>query len=358
MKERNTIFLSGGGSGGPVVPLLALVDEWRRRSGGLEYVWIGTKNGPEKPLVQEYGLSFYALPGAKLRRYFSLKNFLDAFNLLFALAKSLYLVYKYKPKAVCSAGGFISVPLAWAAWLLNVPVHIHQQDIRPGLANKLMAPAAKLITATFEKSLSDYPKAVLTGNPVRSFFKSAAALSAPGAKLELGLPEGQKLITVIGGGTGSEYLNTYVEQEGVKLLRYCWIIHISGSAGRVREIGKEKGYQHFDFISGRKMALVLKASDLVISRAGLGLLTELSYLKKPTIIIPMPDSHQEDNAGWIKQNQAAVVIGQKEGDFTKITSRARELLFSENREMTEKFHQLIPKGAAGKIIKEVEKIWR
>ena len=148
------IILSGGGTAGSVTPLLAIVDEFRKEKlDNYEFLWIGTKNGPEKKLVEDAKIKFIKINSGKLRRYFSFRNFSDIFLMIIGFFQSLIVLIKYKPNLMISAGGFVSVPVALASWILRIPILIHQQDARPGLANKIMAFFAKKITVTFEKSL-------------------------------------------------------------------------------------------------------------------------------------------------------------------------------------------------------------
>lgn len=358
MKNQRTILLSGGGSGGPVAPLLALVDEWRRQDYHYRFIWVGTKNGPERQMAKEYGISLSYLPEAKLRRYFSLKNIFDIFKLIGAFLKSLLLILKYRPQLVSSAGGFNSVPLVWAAFLLRVPVHIHQQDVRPGLANKLMAPFARLITVTFSNSVKDYKSAVHTGNPVRSFFKTVNENSPEEYKRQIGLGPDKPILTVIGGGTGSRFLNDFIAEKIRDLLDFCQIIHISGSSGRVKALPHDSHYIHFEFVEGGKIAKILAVSDLVLSRAGLGLITELAFLKKPAIFIPIPNSHQEDNAQLLQDRQAAIILDQDAVRFEELVKIVKLAIKEYDIGKIKNFSRLIPRQAEEKIIKEIEKIWK
>ena len=165
-KKFVKIILTGGGTGGSVAPLLGVAEMLQRRDAkscvstdaGYEFLWIGTKHGPERAMVEREKIEFIAIPSGKMRRYASFKNFIDPFFILAGFFKSLYIILKWKPDFVMSAGSFVSVPVIWAAWLLRVPSLVHQQDARPGLANVLMAPFAGVITVTFEKSLMDYGK--------------------------------------------------------------------------------------------------------------------------------------------------------------------------------------------------------
>jgi UDP-N-acetylglucosamine--N-acetylmuramyl-(pentapeptide) pyrophosphoryl-undecaprenol N-acetylglucosamine transferase len=314
-----TIILSGGGSGGPVTPLLAIAKELLVGD-NFNLVFVGTKNGPEKSMVESLSLpnnkklKFIALPAGKLRRYFSLANLSDLLKILAAFIISFPLLRRERPSLVISAGGFVSVPLVWAARLKKIPIIIHQQDVRPGLANKLMAPCARLVTVTFEKSLRDYgPKAVWIGNPIANLENKVEAIKNIKAKYNI---LGTKpLILVTGGATGAVALNDLIASAKTKILEFAQIIHITGkgkSSLTTVSPNQVNDYQVFELLSPADIFQLMAAADLVISRCGLATLTELCELSKPAILIPIPKSQQEDNAVIFKRLHAAVVLSQAE----------------------------------------------
>lgn len=319
--KTKSIILTGGGSGGPVTPLLALAGDLRGE--GYDLRWIGTKNGIERPMVEEQHIAFDAIAAGKLRRYFSLKNLIDPFKIGVGFFQALTILNRIKPSLVMSAGGFVSVPVAWAAWVLRIPVLIHQQDIRPGLANKLMAPCAAAVTVTFEKSLGDYGnRACWTGNPVRPEFRQVREAAEGGARGQSGeLPN----LLVLSGGTGAEAINDLVARSVHGLSDFCSITQVSGKhATSVPQA--EKHYTPVEFLNAVQMAKAMQTADLVVTRAGLGTLTELSYLGKATIVIPMPHSHQEDNAEYLKKHDAALVCHQMDMHTDSFIELVRDVL--------------------------------
>ena len=138
------ILISGGGTAGSVVPLIALAQKIREKKPESKFLIIGTKKGwPEKQLIKDQKISFSSIYSGKLRRYFDWRNFFDLFLVLIGFIQSIFLIKRFKPDISISAGGFVSVPVNFAAYVLKIPILIHQQDIVPGLANKLIAPFAK-----------------------------------------------------------------------------------------------------------------------------------------------------------------------------------------------------------------------
>lgn len=342
------VILSGGGTIGSVSPLLAVYEELKTRQDNVEVLWLGTRNGPEKKLVESYQIKFKAISAGKLRRYFSFQNFIDPFKIVIGFFQSFFLLKKMKPNVVLSAGGFVSVPTAFAAYLLKIPVMIHQQDIRLGLANKLMIPFAKIITVTFETSLKDFPsnKTTVIGNPVRKDVLSGSKEEAHKFfKLEEGLP----VVLIMGGGTGAAYINNLVAKSIKELVSFCQIIHLTG--GKVEKVYSDPRYKAFDFLTSQ-MKNALAVSDLVVTRAGLSTLTELSALAKPSFIIPMPDSHQEENANEFFKNNAAAVASQKNLSPQNFVAAIKELL--ENTDDLNQYRRNMPNvidtAAAAKIV--------
>jgi UDP-N-acetylglucosamine--N-acetylmuramyl-(pentapeptide) pyrophosphoryl-undecaprenol N-acetylglucosamine transferase len=311
------ILFTGGGTAGPVIPLLAIAEvlSGTSKNQNFKFFWIGTKIGLEKKIVEQAGIEFYSIIAGKWRRYFSWQNFFDLFRILVGFGQSLVLLGKRRPNLVISAGGFVGVPVVWAAWLRRIPVLIHQQDIRPGLANRLAAPVANVVTVTFSRSLNDYgTKAVWTGNPIRPEFKKLK-ITAREARQKLNLNSNRPTILIMGGGTGALALNELTLASLPFLTKFCQVIHITGPGKNNTEIKLDDNisrfYRSFPFLNIDGLIKAYAAADLIISRAGLSSLTELSYLGKPTILIPMPDSHQEDNASLLAKRNAAVVLNQK-----------------------------------------------
>lgn len=322
-KKKKTIIFSGGGTGGSVTPLLAIAKDLAKQDQSLvfDFLFIGTKNGIEKSLVKNCLVEnrvfrFQGIPAGKFRRYFSWKNFTDIFQIFYAFFISWRLLNREKPKLIVSAGGFVSVPLVWAAYLKKIPIIIHQQDVRPGLANRLMAPFAHLITVTFEKSLRDYgAKAAWTGNPVVKIENTNFVAEDIRKRYQL-LPN-KPLILITGGGTGSLAINRLAFSASSKLTSVAQVIHLTGYnklplTSDNKELKTNSNYKVFEFVDNFELLSLLFLADIVVTRCGLATLTELCALSKASILIPMPNSHQEDNAAVFAKQKAALVLNQLE----------------------------------------------
>ncbi len=363
-KNQKTVMFSGGGTGGSVTPLLAVADDLRRSRPDLKLVFVGTKRGPEKEMVAAFNresesLEYIPLTSGKWRRYFSLYNFLDIFKVIIAWFVSLRVLISKRPSVIISAGAFVSVPLAWAAALWRIPVLIHQQDVRPGLANKLMAPGARVITVTFEKSLSDYgSRAVLIGNPIREAAINGSQSAPEEIRRRYLLNSDKPLVLVAGGGTGSTAINKLILKIIPSLSDFCEVLHLTGPGKLEEGIMNNADYQAREFVAPDELLNLIAASDLVVSRAGLATLTELSFLSKPAILIPIPDSHQEDNAAVFSAAQAAIVFEQRELTPDRLAAEIKRVLMDQvlRDKLSRNIAKVIRRGAAGKMAGLIEEI--
>lgn len=366
--QKKKIIFSGGGTGGSVTPLLAvaeeiIADEKKGSNIRWELVFVGTFQGPEKELVSNFCsqtacLRFIPIISGKFRRYFSWSNILDLFKVFLAFFWSVWLLYRERPSALVSAGSFVSVPLVWAAAILRIPVLVHQSDVRPGLANRLSAPWAKAITVAFEKSLLDFPEAVHTGNPIGCHQITEYQKEAIIKKYNIS-PD-KPLLLVTGGGTGSVAINRLVSGAASQLSDYCQIIHITGRGKQTTNISQSGTYQSFEFLAHDEVFILMSLSDLIISRCGLAFLTELSCLGKAAILIPMPDSHQEENAEIFGVNKAAIVLDQADLAPDKLVELVGQLLADKERldNLRAQASKIMKRGGAKSLADIIKKIAR
>lgn len=309
------ILFTGGGTLGPVTPLLAVITELKKRDSSVQIVFVGTYRGPEKRLVDKLGIPFIALEAPKLRRYLSLSNLLIPFELGKSLAAARKILKKEKPDIVVGAGGYTSVPVGLMAKLMKKKLLIHQQDVVPSLSNRILAPFADHITVTFEKTLTAFPerKTTLSGNPVRPAFEKG---DAEKGRALLGIKGKRPVVLATGGGTGSAFLNEIILLGTPRWTKFADIVHITGlekSPMHPPSLEFPERYHMLDFV-GEDIVHYFAAADVVITRAGLGTTTELAALKKPIVIVPIPDSHQEVNAAYIAERHAGRVF--RELDLT------------------------------------------
>lgn len=349
MSGRWRVLLAGGGSGGSVTPLIAVAERLRELEPRIGFLFVGTRSGPERALAEAAGLPFTAVPAGKLRRYWSWSNLVDPLRVLAGACQAARLVRQFRPHLAFGAGGFASVPPLAAAALLGVDVHIHQQDVEPGLANRLLIPFARSCSVSLAASLPHFPrrKTMLVGNPVRP---SVLGGSAERARARFALEPGLPLLLVTGGGTGALGLNELVAAAAPRLIERCQIIHLTGRGRGVPSVCSSNRYRQVEFVTD-EMADLLAAADLVVARAGMGTLAELSALRKAAVIIPMPDSHQDANAAAFAALGAVVVLEQGRLTAERLAQTLLDLLAAPERRraLEERIGTAMPTGAADRL---------
>ena len=144
------IIMTGGGTAGHVTPNIALFPALKEA--GYEISYIGSYNGIEKGLIEDQGIDYYGINSGKFRRYHSWKNFTDPFRVLQGYFQAKKIIRKIKPDVIFSKGGFVSVPVIFAAKRRHVPSIIHESDLTPGLANRLAIPSASKVCCNFPES--------------------------------------------------------------------------------------------------------------------------------------------------------------------------------------------------------------
>jgi UDP-N-acetylglucosamine--N-acetylmuramyl-(pentapeptide) pyrophosphoryl-undecaprenol N-acetylglucosamine transferase len=345
------ILFSGGGTLGSVTPLLAIIDEIKKTHPEDEVVWVTTKDGVEKDFLNEYDIEKYSMTSAKLRRYFSWQNFIDFFKFIKSLFEAFSIIKKVKPDVIVSAGAYVSVPLAIVGKLMFKKVLIHQQDIKVGLANRIMAIFADRITLSFWESQTRFKyfkkrKTYLTGNPGRFTRKQIDSLDRDTLLKRYNLKADKPILLILGGSSGSAEINQVVYKSVSKLVNKFQVIHITG-ANKNKEIEKAD-YHQYSFIY-KEMLDFMFLSDLVVSRAGFATLTELSCLSKCAIIVPLK-GHQEINAGYFYREKA-VELCDAEHLITTILSLSRD----QNRKeyLIEHMDHIMPKNAVQKITDQI-----
>ena len=277
------IVLTGGGTAGHVTPNIALLP--RLREAGFEITYIGSYHGIEKQLLKEQKIPYYGISSGKLRRYFDIKNFSDPLKVIKGLAQSIRLMRKIKPDLVFSKGGFVSVPVILAARFCHIPSIIHESDLTPGLANKLAIPNAAKVCCNFPETLKYLPedKAVLTGSPIRSELLSG---NKENARKNCNFTNEKPILFIVGGSSGSKFINDTIRGLLPELLKTYQIIHMCGKGNIEESLNRTAGYKQYEYI-GAELSDIFALADLVISRAGANSICELLALQKPNILIPL-----------------------------------------------------------------------
>ncbi len=357
MSEAPKILLSGGGTLGPVTPLLAVVEVWRESGVAAEFAWVGTKRGPERALVEASRIPFHTLRAPKLDRHRWWKWPAIPFTMAWSLYRAWKLLREIEPDVVMSAGGYVSVPLVMMARLMGMNVWIHQLDRVPGLANRLMAPFAHRVSVTLDESLESFSekKRLDVGGVVRPQMWQG---DVEKARERFGLKkiDDRPTLLVFGGGTGAESLNEMIAAIGPDLVQIADVVHLSGK-GKLRSAYEQISdrYVALEFL-GAGMADALALADIVVGRAGMGTIMELAALKKPSVIIPLHNTDQLGNAQLLEDRQAAKILRTINPQILK--QEIEHLIDdpSERRAFSRRIGMLFSPRGAERIVQEVMKM--
>lgn len=322
------IVLTGGGTAGHVTPNIALVPRLRELDYDIHY--IGSYEGIEKRLIEDYEIPYYGIATGKFRRYFDVKNFSDPFRVVKGYSEAKKFLTQIKPDVLFSKGGFVSVPVVRAAASMNIPCIIHESDMTPGLANKLCIPVAAKVCCNFPETLQLLPqeKAVLTGSPIREELAKGNKIAA----LDLcNFSALKPVVMVIGGSLGAASINKAVRDALPKLLEDFQVVHICGKDKVDNLLLNVKGYKQFEYLKS-ELKDVFAMASLVISRAGANAICELLALKKPNILIPLSaDSSRGDqilNARSFEKQGFSVIIDDDYLTENLLVEKVHELYFT------------------------------
>lgn len=350
------IVLSGGGTLGPVAPLLALVEASRERGDGHEFFWIGTERGVELPLVRKAGIETFEIPSGKFRRYFSLKNFSDLFQIVRGFFVARAILKEVRPDVVVSAGGYVSVPVHYGAWTLGIAGVVHQQDVVITLSNRLMSWVAARVTVSLEEQRNAFNarKTVLTGNPVRP---SVLRATRDEALRAFHLDDALATVFIFGGGTGADAINRAVSDMVREYGDQFQVVHLTGR-DRGRVAADASGTYHpYQFFTG-EMALAYAAADVVVGRAGFNTICEAAAWRRPMILVPIARSHQEANAARAAAAGAAVVLSEGELSGASLLAAVRSLLTDDGKyeAMAGAARGLVLAGAAEAVLSQIDAV--
>lgn len=305
------IVLTGGGTAGHVTPNLALIPELKKA--GWEIHYIGREEGIERELIEAVdGVTYYGIASGKLRRYFDVKNFSDPFRVIKGFGQAASIIGRLKPDVVFSKGGFVSVPVVYAAAMHHVPVVSHESDMTPGLANKLTTPFVKALCCTFpEAAKLAGDKGVYTGSPIRPEILSG---SREAGLKRFGFTESHPVLMVTGGSSGAQSINKALREALPKLTGVFQVLHLCGKGNLDPMLDGTKNYVQVEYLTD-EMPDAFACSDILISRAGSNTVCEIVALKKPSLLIPYPKTASRGdqilNAESLKKRGLAEVLLQE-----------------------------------------------
>lgn len=322
------IILTGGGTAGHVTPNIALLPTLINL--GYEIFYIGSYEGIEKKLMDDYHITYFGISTGKFRRYADVKNFTDPFRVMKGYAEARKIMKELKPDIVFSKGGFVTVPVVRAAASLKIPCILHESDMTPGLANKICIPVAEKVCCNFPETLKNLPaeKAILTGSPIRQELASGNKLAA--YRL-CGFSANKPVIMVIGGSQGATAINQSVREALPTLLLDFQVVHICGREKMDNLLLNTEGYKQFEYLKS-DLKDIFAMADVIISRAGANAICELLALKKPNLLIPLPTGSSRGdqilNARSFESQGFSVVIDEDDLEPNLLVEKVQELFFT------------------------------
>lgn len=343
------IILTGGGTGGHLIPLINVAKKINEKIGAVEFLFVGPKGALEKKLVAKEGINIKNILVGKMRRYFSLANLTDAIKIPVGVVQSLWILLVFMPDAIFSKGGYASFPVVFAGWLYRIPIFIHDSDCVPGLANSILGKLATRVAISYPEAEREFTpgKVALTGNPVDGDINHGEPEKA---RKMFSLTDIKKTIFVYGGSQGAQIINNKIIKILPQLLKKYQVVHQTGEknyedvvhkAGQLGIKAGRDGYYPVAFIYD-ELKDILAVADLVISRAGANSLSEIAANGKPAIIIPIEHSannHQRMNAYSISKTGGCIVLEESNLGENIFLSRIEEIL--QNNELAGKLSQNI-----------------
>lgn len=318
------ILFAGGGTGGHFYPIIAVARSLRdlaerEHIARLDLVYMS--DAPYDPdLLRQENIVFLQAPAGKMRRYFSIWNFVDYFKTFFGILRAIWGIFWDMPDAVFGKGGYASFPALVAARLFRIPVLIHESDTVPGRVNVWAGKFAKRVAIAFPETAEYFPKdkVALVGNPIRRLIIGG---SADEAIRSFGLDTLVKTIFVIGGSQGSQKINDTLLEILPELVSRYNIIHQTGRAN-FKYVKERAGvildkhpnaarYHAIDFINEGNLRNLSQVATIVISRSGSGAIFEIAGWGLPALLLPLQGSagdHQRANAySYVKAGCAGII---------------------------------------------------
>lgn len=328
--QHRPILIMAGGTGGHIYPALAVADCLRQR--GIPLLWLGTKQGLEAELVPQKGYQLLTINISGLRGKGVLRWISAPWSICVAIVQSIIVLMNHKPGAVLGMGGFASGPGAVAAWLLRIPLCIHEQNAVAGLTNRLLQPLARKVMQAFPNTFAASIKTSVTGNPVR---QEIIEITIPETRLKERSDDNLRIL-VVGGSLGAKGLNEVVPAALAVL-----------GADINYQVKHQTGHKHLDSSKAvykalnisvepqayiDDMALEYAWADIVICRAGAMTIAEIAAAGIAAILVPYPyavDDHQTANAHYLSDAGAAILMQETELNAQALAALLKD--FSVNR---------------------------
>ena len=349
------LVISAGGTGGHIFPGIAVAESLLAQNSGNSAVFIGTPYGLEKSIIPNAGFKLHLIEAHQFLGRSLVHKAMTLLRIVKGVIMCLKILKMEKPDAILGMGGFTSVPVILAGKMLGIPCFIHEQNVEPGLANKLLSRITRTVFVSFDETAIKMPpgRAVLSGNPLRQKLKRIEGIKDPAS---FG-------IFIFGGSRGAKSINDAI----ISLLPYLAehkniaMYHQTGTddLDRIRDAYCGARVSHEVFAFTNEMEKYYALSDVVIARAGATTIFELAFFHKAAILIPYPYSagnHQWQNAAYVEKEGGCHLVNNDEATGERLFGIIGQLM--KDRELIKKMGDNLGKifvdNAALRIIGGIE----
>ena len=322
------VIITAGGTGGHIYPALAILNKIKEKEPNSEFIYIGTHNRMEKDIVPAAGYQYesieiYGFSKTMIKR--DIKNISLIYK---AYKKCLKIMKDFKPDVVIGVGGYVTFPVIMAANKLHIKTFIHEQNSIPGKSNKVLAKKADLIGVSFKDSIKYFNpnKCKLTGNPCGENALDIKAVS----KTKYHMHANKKGVLIVQGSLGSNVINNKMKEflSSIDNENYE-VLYVTGK-DYYEEFSKNKFSKNVIIVPYvDNLSALIKDMDLIVTRAGASIISEIMALRKPAIFIPSPyvaNNHQYYNALSIKDAHAGAMIEEKDLNKDILKNKINEIL--------------------------------
>lgn len=360
------VILSGGGTGGHIYPAISIANKIKEKHPNAEILFIGTEKGMESEIVPKAGYSIKFITVSYLKRKISIHNIKSAGMLIKGILGARKIIKDFRPDIVIGTGGFVCGPVVYMASKLGIKTIIHEQNVFPGITNRILDRYVDKIALSFsdaEKYFKSKNKLVVTGNPIREEFLNITEEEAKSKyKTETNLP----LVLVVGGSGGAFKINNAVvdilktyRPKNYKLLLVTGKRLYENTIKNINKSDLSNNHEVVQYVND--MPYALKACDLIVCSAGAITIAEITAIGKPAILIPKAhtaENHQEYNANAMGNKGAAIVIREDELTGELLNKKIEEVLNSNDKLKAMKASSKKEgiTDATDRIYKEIEKL--
>ena len=340
MNRALCIIIAGGGTGGHLFPGIAIANEFMTRNSATRVIFVSTGNRLEKAVLSKAGFELRSIQVAGIKGRGIWNQLKSVLKIPGAILAGMGLLKNFSPDLIVGLGSYSAGPVVMGAWLMRIPIAIHEQNILPGITNKILARFADRIYISFENTQSRLsPKKVYwTGNPVRQELLESSGRPEDGTAQEIS--QAQFTVLIIGGSQGAHGINMAMIEalEHLQNSERLHFVHQTGEADQapVSDAYRKKSVSSTVQSFFDNMAEQYHRADLIICRAGATTVAEITALGKAAIFIPFPyaaDNHQMLNAADLAKDGAAEIIIEKELNGILLSERIEH--YMDDREALE-----------------------